>query len=121
MAAEALQAADALAPSKSRLRQRSSKWMRTRSLVRYGSTPATCARSIWPLRRVPSASILARCGTPSERLAAAGGPLASTQNPPGEPECFFRCGQSDEEAVGCGLTPEFKVICHRPCDNNKCG
>ena len=50
-----------------------------------------------------------------------GGPPRVNQNPPGEPECFFRCGQSDEEAVGCGLTPEFKVICHRPCDNNKCG
>ncbi len=43
------------------------------------------------------------------------------QAPPGEPECFFRCGQSDEEAVGCTLTPEHKVVCFRPCDNNKCG
>ena len=41
--------------------------------------------------------------------------------PPGEPECFFRCGQSEENAVGCTLTPEHKVLCFRPCDDNKCG
>ena len=50
-----------------------------------------------------------------------GGPPRINQSPPGEPECFFRCGQSDEKAVGCALTPDHKVICHRPCDNNKCG
>ncbi len=43
------------------------------------------------------------------------------QAPPGEPECFFRCGQSDEDAVGCTLTPDHKVLCFRPCDDNKCG
>ncbi len=43
------------------------------------------------------------------------------QAPPGEPECFFRCGQSDEDAVGCTLTPDHKVLCYRPCDDNKCG
>lgn len=43
------------------------------------------------------------------------------QAPPGEPECFFRCGQSDEDAVGCTLTDEHKVLCFRPCDDNKCG
>ena len=43
------------------------------------------------------------------------------QAPPGEPECFFRCGQSEEDAVGCTLTPDHKVICFRPCDDNKCG
>ena len=48
-------------------------------------------------------------------------PPRVNQAPPGEPECFFRCGQSDEEAVGCTLTPEHKVVCFRPCDNNKCG
>ncbi len=41
--------------------------------------------------------------------------------PPGEPECFFRCGQSEEDAVGCTLTPDHKVVCFRPCDDNKCG
>ena len=41
--------------------------------------------------------------------------------PPGEPECFFRCGQSEEDAVGCTLTPDHKVLCFRPCDDNKCG
>lgn len=41
--------------------------------------------------------------------------------PPGEPECFFRCGQSEEDAIGCTLTPDHKVICFRPCDDNKCG
>ncbi len=43
------------------------------------------------------------------------------QAPPGEPECFFRCGQSEENAVGCTLTPDHKVVCFRPCDDNKCG
>lgn len=43
------------------------------------------------------------------------------QAPPGEPECFFRCGQSEEDAVGCTLTPDHKVVCFRPCDDNKCG
>lgn len=43
------------------------------------------------------------------------------QAPPGEPECFFRCGQSEENAVGCTLTPDYKVLCFRPCDDNKCG
>ena len=43
------------------------------------------------------------------------------QAPPGEPECFFRCGQSEEDAVGCTLTGEHKVLCYRPCDDNKCG
>ena len=43
------------------------------------------------------------------------------QAPPGEPECFFRCGQSEEDAVGCTLTPDHKVLCFRPCDDNKCG
>lgn len=43
------------------------------------------------------------------------------QAPPGEPECFFRCGQSEEDAVGCTLTEDHKVICFRPCDDNKCG
>ncbi len=58
-----------------------------------------------------------------EVLGRRQGPPRPRQNqaPPGEPECFFRCGQSDEEAVGCTLTPEFKVMCFRPCDDNKCG
>lgn len=58
-----------------------------------------------------------------QALGGRGGnrPPRANQNPPGEPECFFRCGQSDEDAVGCTLTPDHKVVCHRPCDNNKCG
>lgn len=43
------------------------------------------------------------------------------QAPPGEPECFFRCGQSDDEAVGCTLTPDHEVRCYRPCHDNQCG
>ncbi len=43
------------------------------------------------------------------------------QAPPGEPECFFRCGQSDDDAVGCTLTADHEVRCYRPCDGNKCG
>lgn len=43
------------------------------------------------------------------------------QGPNGEPECFFHCGQSEENAVGCTLTPDHKVVCFRPCDDNKCG
>ena len=58
-----------------------------------------------------------------EALGQRQGPRRQRQNqaPPGEPECFFRCGQSDEDAVGCTLTPDHKVICFRPCDDNKCG
>jgi hypothetical protein len=43
------------------------------------------------------------------------------QAPPGQPPCYFRCGQSDGDAVGCTIGPGFRVICYRPCDNNKCG
>ena len=43
------------------------------------------------------------------------------QAPPGEPECFFRCGQSDDDAVGCTLTPEHEVRCYRACSDNRCG
>lgn len=48
-------------------------------------------------------------------------PPRANQAAPGQSECFFRCGQSDGEAVGCTLTPDHKVLCIRPCDNNKCG
>ncbi len=63
---------------------------------------------------------------PKLREAMGGGgrggrPPRVNQNPPGEPECFFRCGQSDEDAVGCTLSEQHKVVCHRPCDDNKCG
>jgi hypothetical protein len=43
------------------------------------------------------------------------------QAAPGQPECFFRCGQSDKNAIGCTLTSDHKVVCSRPCDGNKCG
>ena len=63
---------------------------------------------------------------PGELMEALGLPQRpprrrENQAPPGEPECFFRCGQSDADAVGCTLTPEGKVMCFRPCDDNKCG
>ncbi len=58
-----------------------------------------------------------------EALGRSEAPRRPRQNqaPPGEPECFFRCGQSEENAVGCTLTPDHKVMCFRPCDDNKCG
>ena len=58
-----------------------------------------------------------------EAMGRAPTPPRQRQNqaPPGEPECFFRCGQSEEDAVGCTLTPDHKVLCFRPCDDNKCG
>ncbi|MEZ5352861.1 MAG: YHYH protein [Bryobacteraceae bacterium] len=43
------------------------------------------------------------------------------QAPPGQAPCFFRCGQSDAKATGCTLTPDHKVVCGRPCENNRCG
>ena len=59
-------------------------------------------------------------GLPTRRRGPPGPPAgqpAGTEEPP----CRFRCGTSDPNAVGCGLTPDFKVVCTRPCDNNKCG
>lgn len=43
------------------------------------------------------------------------------QAPPGEPPCYFRCGQSDDDAVGCTLTADHEVRCYRPCKDNQCG
>jgi hypothetical protein len=54
-------------------------------------------------------------------LPPGGGGPRQNQAPPGQPPCYFRCGQSDADAVGCTVGPDFRVICHRPCDNNKCG
>lgn len=58
-----------------------------------------------------------------EALEFRGGPPPPRVNQaaPGEPECFFRCGKSSNDAVGCTLTPDHKVVCKRPCDGNKCG
>ena len=39
----------------------------------------------------------------------------------GEAPCQIRCATSDENAVACGLKLDHKVLCARPCDNNKCG
>lgn len=43
------------------------------------------------------------------------------QAPPDEPPCYFRCGQSDDDAVGCTLTADHEVRCYRPCKDNQCG
>ena len=82
------------------------------------------AGSVKPVNLAASARAL---GVTPERLLEALGmrppPRRPRQNqaPPGEPECFFRCGQSDEDAVGCTLTPEHTVHCYRPCNGNRCG
>ncbi len=61
-------------------------------------------------------------GMPPRRRGPPGPPPGAPPPAAGEdPPCFFRCDLSDDNAVGCGLTPEHKVICTRPCDNNKCG
>jgi len=58
----------------------------------------------------------------SARRRGPGGPPPARPSAGGEePPCRFRCGTSDPNAVGCGLTPDYKVVCTRPCDNNKCG
>ena len=59
-------------------------------------------------------------GLPARRRGLPGPPPGP---PPAgeEPPCRIRCGTSDPNAVGCGLTPDYKVVCTRPCDNNKCG
>lgn len=80
--------------------------------------------SIKPVNLAASARTLGlETGQLIEALGRTQAPPRRRQNqaPPGEPECFFRCGQSEEDAVGCTLTPEHKVICFRPCDDNKCG
>ncbi len=80
--------------------------------------------SIKPLNLAASARALGvEPGRLFEALGRQEAPPRQRQNqaPPGEPECFFRCGQSEEDAVGCTLTPNHKVICFRPCDDNKCG
>ncbi len=60
-------------------------------------------------------------GLPPRRRGPPGPPPGPLPAPGEEPPCLIRCDTSDENAVGCGLTPEHKVICSRPCDNNKCG
>ena len=60
-------------------------------------------------------------GLPPRRRGPAGPPTGQPAGGRGEPPCRFRCGTSDPDAVGCGLTPDYKVVCTRPCDNNKCG
>lgn len=60
-------------------------------------------------------------GLPPRRRGPAGAPSGQPAAGRAEPPCRFRCGTSDPNAVGCGLTPDFKVVCTRPCDNNKCG
>lgn len=58
---------------------------------------------------------------PARRRGPAGPRPARPSTGGEEPPCRFRCGTSDPNAVGCGLTPDYKVVCTRPCDNNKCG
>lgn len=60
-------------------------------------------------------------GLPPRRRGPGGPPPARPSAGGEEPPCRFRCGTSDPNAVGCGLTPDYKVVCTRPCDNNKCG
>ena len=60
-------------------------------------------------------------GIPPRRRGPGGPPPAQRSVGGEEPPCRIRCGTSDSNAVGCGLTPDFKVVCTRPCDNNKCG
>ena len=80
--------------------------------------------SVKPVNLAASARTLGlETGRLIEAMGRTQAPPRRRQNqaPAGEPECFFRCGQSEEDAVGCTLTPEHKVICFRPCDDNKCG
>ena len=80
--------------------------------------------SVKPVNLAASARTLGlETGELIEAMGRTQAPPRRRQNqaPPGEPECFFRCGQSEEDAVGCTLTPDYKVICFRPCDDNKCG
>ncbi|MDE0262878.1 MAG: YHYH protein [Bryobacterales bacterium] len=58
---------------------------------------------------------------PARRRGPGGPPPARPAAGGEEPPCRFRCGTSDPNAVGCGLTRDYKVVCTRPCDNNKCG
>ena len=67
---------------------------------------------------VEEAALREGLGVPPRRRR---GPPPGQLAPGEEPPCRFRCGQSDDDAVGCSLTPEHKVVCSRPCDNNKCG
>ena len=60
-------------------------------------------------------------GLPLRRRGPGGPPPVQRSVGGEEPPCRIRCGTSDSNAVGCGLTPDSKVVCTRPCDNNKCG
>lgn len=86
---------------------------------RFESNREASSPSTWQRQRGRSASIRATCSRRSE----AGSFLDRRQNqaPPGEPECFFRYVQREDDAVGSTLMPYHRVLCFRTRADNKCG